>query len=188
MNFPPKTLVLTTLLCFIISFTALAKQTFTPKDLLELKYIGSFHLSPDGSEVIYSVSIPRGPNEEAGKAHKTYYHLNIQDGENVPLFKEGIKVSGIQWHPQDEIISFLLEKKGEPTQVWVMNKDAEMKQITFAANDVEDFKWNPKGGGLAYRSETPKSDKRKRVGRAGLRFYLFRGKLKEHTFILYGSE
>lgn len=186
MNFSKKVFFPTVVFCFVISFAAISQQAFGPEDLLSIKSVSNIQLSPDGSEIIYSLSTPRGPNEEAGAAHTRYYRFNIAAATSIALFEAGIKVSGLQWHPEGNMICFLQKAENESKQIWLMKKSGELKQITFLSNDVKSFKWSPAGDGLAYLSTTAKTAKEKELKKRAYDFIFYEENLK-NTNLFYMS-
>ncbi len=172
---------------FIVAISiqkANSQSAFTPKDLLELKSASISQLSADGSELIYAVSIARGPNEAAGAAHRTYYKMNLNTHESQALFKEDVKGSSPLWSPDGTVIGFLLPTE-EITQVWAMPvMGGDMIQLTHAEGSVNSFKWNPATGGLAYLSRDVVSEKEKELKKRGYGFIFYEENLKNNNLFV----
>ena len=167
------------LFVFLFSYALSAQNVLSPSDLLGLKTAGEVQISPDGTEVIYSVSTPRGPNEPAGEAQSTYYRMNLQEGSTSPLFPDDMKGSDPLYNPGGNHIGFLYASDGEPGQVWIMQTDGErMIQLTHADGEVTAFRWQPGKLGLAYLSETPVTDKEKELEQRGYGFIYYEENLK----------
>lgn len=177
-----KTILISIFFIFVISIQNVNSQSaFTPKDLLELKSVSISQLSSDGSELIYSISTPRGPNEAAGGSHRTYYKMDIDSRESQPLFEEGVNASSPQWSPDGTMIGFLLSTEGI-TQVWAMPLlGGDMLQLSWSETGINNFKWNPATGGLAYLSRDAVSEKEKELKKRGYGFIFYEENLKNNN-------
>ena len=109
----PSTYALVLLLCMIQA--APAQDILSASDLLGLKNAGEVQISPDGTEMIYSVSTPRGPNEAPGEARSRYFRMILADGTTIPLFPGDMKGSDPLYHLNGNHIGFLYAKNGEPS-------------------------------------------------------------------------
>lgn len=162
-----------------------AQNILSPKDLLGLKSASVAQLSPDGGELIYSVSTPREPNEAAGGAHRDYFVMDLQTNEHKALFDGEINGSSPQWSPDGTMIGFLYSKDGEPKQVWARpTMGGQMVQLTKAKSGVNSFKWNPSTGGLAYLSYQSRSDKEKELEKRGYGFIFYEENLKNNNLFI----
>ena len=66
---------------------AFGQDVLSPEELLKLKSVSAFQISPKGKEVIYSVSTPRGPNDEPGSSSRKYLRASISNWIPSPLFE-----------------------------------------------------------------------------------------------------
>jgi len=167
------------LIVFLFTCALSAQNVLSPSDLLGLQTAGDVQISPDGTEVIYSVSTRRDPNEPAGEAHSIYYKMNLLDGSTTPLFPDGIEGSDPLYHPDGNHIGFLYAGNGEPGQVWIMQTDGEkVIQLTHAKGEVTAFRWQPGKMGLAYLSGTPVTEREKELEQRGYGFVFYEENLK----------
>jgi len=97
-----------------------SQNVLSPDELLELKSCNNLQLSPDGTQILYSVSTPRSPNEPQGKADISYWRMTINEGTALPLFREEIKGSSPRWSPDGKTIGFLYAEEEKNKQVWAM--------------------------------------------------------------------
>jgi dipeptidyl aminopeptidase/acylaminoacyl peptidase len=175
------------ILAFILAFAMtafqknLAQTALTPAGLLSLESCSLHQLSPDGTEIIYSVITPRGANEKPGSAHRKYYRMKLNTTEPRLLFEEGFKGNSPQYSPDGLYIAFTHKPEEGQTQVWIMPTGGGDKiQLTHAGNGVNDYKWQPDGKGLAYISKSPETKKEKELKARGYGFIFYEENLKNN--------
>ena len=178
-------------ICFSIAILTIGMLTLsgqdvlTASDLLGLKSVAGVQLSPDGSELIYSVSTPRRPNDKPGGSKSTYYRMTLADGSSVPLFKEKTQGSSPRWSIDGKHIGFLFGKNGDPKQVWAMPAHGgEMFNLTNAKSGVSSFRWQPGTKGIAYLSNTPITSKEKELSERGYGFIYYEENLKNTNLFI----
>ena len=185
MNVISKSLLSILIIC-LFSFQVIGQSTFTPEDLLQLKSARGTQISPDGSELIYSISTPRTSNEKAGSSHSKYYRMNLKSGESKLLFAEEIKGSSPQWNPNGDYIGFKKKDEAGIYQVYGLHiKSGNIKQLTYSDLSIGSYKLNPIGIGLAYTLRQPKSDREKELNKRGYGFIFYEENLKSN--MLYVS-
>ncbi|MFC2116579.1 prolyl oligopeptidase family serine peptidase [Bacteroidota bacterium] len=156
-----------------------SQNVLSPRELLEIKSCGNVQLSPNGTQILYSISTPRTPNESQGPANITWWKMTLKDGNTTPLFQEGIKGSSPQWSPDGKTIGFLYAEEDQIKQVWALpDDDGEMTALTRSEADVSYFRWNPGGDGLAFLARTPETAKENELGDRGYGFIFFEENLK----------
>ena len=57
---------------------SICQSVFSPKDLLSIERCKIHQLSPYGTELIYSISTPRGANFKPGQAHTKYLKMKLK--------------------------------------------------------------------------------------------------------------
>ncbi len=184
-----KTYTLVLALCLVVALFAFTpgfgQQPVSPGDLLGMERASIHQLSPDGTEIIYSVSIPRGANEAPGSARRTYYRMDLETKASSPLFEEGFKGSSPQYSPDGTYIAFTHREKDSLTQVWVVPAaGGEMVQLSHADNNVGTFRWHPDGKGLAYLSEEPATPREIDLKKRGYGFIFYEEDLKNDRLFL----
>jgi len=156
-----------------------SQSILSSSELLKLERASVYQISPDGSEIIYSVSTPRGPNEEPGSTHLIYYRLDLSGNATSLLFDEDFKGSSPQYSPDGEYISFTHKKEEGMTQVWAMPAaGGDMVQLTDAENGVNYYTWHPDGLGLAYLSMEPKTERELELEKRGYDFIYYEENIK----------
>lgn len=160
-----------------------AQEALSAADLLSLRTAGNIQVSPDGSELIYSVSTPRGPNEEAGPSHTAYFRMKLTAGvgeEALPLFPEGIRGTSPRYSPDGSMIAFIRSTEKDGRQVWAMPAGGgEVRQLTSATGGISDFRWQPGHRGMAYLEEAAETEREKELERRGYGFIFYEENLKD---------
>ncbi len=179
-SFPGLLLSLAILL--INPITSAAQDPLSPEELLKLQSISVVQLSPDNQEVIYSVSTPRGANEKPGGATRKYFRASLADWKPTLLFENNKNAASPQYSPDGQYIGYLYAIKGEPRQVWIMEKSGgEPKKLTFESAGVSQFKWQPGKKGIAYLSSELTSEREKDLKERGYDFIFYEENLKNST-------
>ncbi len=179
------TLVTLTLATLILTFSVNAQNPFSAGDLLALKSAGNLQISPDGTEILYSVSTPRGANEAPGGSHTDYFRMNLERGVSSPLFADTLRGSSPRYSPDGKRIGFLYSAAGEADQVWFMESaGGEISKLTDAPGGVSTFLWQPGKNGIAYLSETPSTEREKELKERGYGFIFYEENLKNNNLYL----
>ncbi len=120
----------------------------TPETLWSFGRIGGVTLSPDKSEVLYTVT---WYNIAENKSYREVYKQSINGGEriqltNTPDFNEG----NVVWRPDGKKIGYLSSKSGS-TQMWEMNTDGSEQTIISDVKDgIDGFNYSPDGSKIAF--------------------------------------
>jgi len=165
------------------------QSVFTPEDLLGIERCSIHQLSPDGNELIYSVLISRGTNEKPGPAHRNYFRMNLSNKESNPLFEKVVKGSSLRYSPDGSLIAFIYKKEKDPKQVWgIPASGGDIVQLTHAKGDVNYFRWQPDGQGIAYLSKEPKSARELELKKRGYDFTYYEENLKNKQLFIVRFE
>jgi dipeptidyl aminopeptidase/acylaminoacyl peptidase len=190
MNPPKKSSALFALFLLSAAVTvALAQDVLTAGDLLRLKTAGGVQICPDGSEILYEVSTPRGPNDEPGGPRTAWFRLNLKDRSVTALFPDSIQGTSVQYSPGGELIGFLHSGHDVLKQVWIMDlAGGNLKQITRAEGGVNYFRWQPCNRGIGYLSQTPETDREVELKKRGYGLIFYEEGLKNTNLFLAGFD
>lgn len=158
------------LLALLIPTNA-AKRPVGVDDVLSMKQVGRAVISPDGSQVLYTVSEWEWP---AGKAEpdkgdkppemRSHVWVVPSDASTPPrqLTSSERGESQPEWSPDGKTISFISARgasgaggaaggEGPKAQVWLMRIDGgEPRKLTDAKEAVTQYKWSPEGKRVGY--------------------------------------
>jgi dipeptidyl aminopeptidase/acylaminoacyl peptidase len=163
-----------------LCFQANSQEVLSPAELLQLESMGGLEVNPVRDELIYSVSTPRGPNEDPGGSRTRYFRDAPSFAAPEPLFSGDIKGRSPQYSPDGEHIGFLYAEKEGTSQVWMMDlAGKQMKKLTHEASGVSSFQWQPGKQGIAYLTSSPETAREKALKDRGYDFIYYEENLKE---------
>jgi len=165
---------------------AAADSPFTAEDVLNFKRVSSAAVSPDGAWAAFTVSVPRGANDEPGGAWSELWVVSTKGGAPKPFITGKVNASSPQWNPDGARISFLMAR-GEKakTQVWMIPlAGGEAVEVTSSETNVASYRWHPGGGQIAYVATTPPSKREKELDKKGYGFTFYEENLKDRNLHL----
>ncbi|MBD3224340.1 MAG: prolyl oligopeptidase family serine peptidase [Caldithrix sp.] len=155
--------------------TTLTADPLKPADVLNLEYVTSAKISPDGQHIAYTLRVPRDPGDKPGGAWYELHVVNTETGQSRPFITGEVNISSIQWHPDGSSIAFRA-RRGEQkrTQVWMIPVDGgEARAVTDHETSVSSFEWHPDGKHIAFIAIAPKSEKAKTLDDKGYNFIYY---------------
>jgi dipeptidyl aminopeptidase/acylaminoacyl peptidase len=118
----------------------LASDIMTPEVLWSFGRIGEPDVSPDGTEVLYSVT---NYNIAENKSYRDLYLVAVNGGSPVRLTSTPEKESSAIWRPDGKKIGYMSAKSGE-MQLWEMNPDGTGAiQVSEIKGGISGFKYSP---------------------------------------------
>ena len=150
-----KTLVAAALVLVSISSPlAQSKRAVTFDDVLAIKAVGGATLSPDGSQVLYTVR-QWVAEKERMEARTHIWSVATNGSTPARQITSGEKGdSQPQWSPDGKFISFVSARgAGEDVkaQVYVMRADGgEAARLTDSRENVSSYSWSPDNTRIAY--------------------------------------
>ncbi len=118
-----------------------AGGVLTPEILWKFGRLGSMDLSPDGSEILYTITrYDVGTNQSITDIYK----VSTAGGDAVRLTDGTGKFYSPKWFPTGEKIGFLT---GD--QLWEMDSEGQgKKQVSFFESGINHFDWSPDGSSI----------------------------------------
>ncbi len=163
----------------------MAKEPFTPKDLLNLKSVAEVAISPDGGQIAYTVKVTRAADDKPGHAYRELYLVSVKSGETRAFITGKVEVSKIAWRPDGSGISFLTKRNDDPTQVWMIPVNGgEAVKITDSETSVSEYRWHPSGKMLGFIAVTAADTHENALKDAGYGFIFYEENLKHRNLYL----
>ncbi len=145
-----------------------SKRPMTLVDMLEVPVVGDPRLSPDGKQVVFTIS------KADWKANTRVSHLwrVNADGTNLIQLTNGPRnESSPVWSPDGTRIAFITQRTGEQAegtpqaaQIFLIdNSGGEAEQLTKHDTSVMDLAWSPGGDILYFRAADPKTPAQKEL-------------------------
>lgn len=128
-------------------------RAITPKDVARIRSIGQIAISPDGSEIAYTLSVPREPGGDRNGPAWAELHVVAFDGTRDRPFVTGeVNVSHLRWSPDGRYVSYLARREGDDhTSIYVIPAVAgESVRLYEHETSVQAFDWRPDGGAIAF--------------------------------------
>ena len=140
-----------------------ATDGLTVADIMRLQNCTAAEISPDGRWIAYTVSVPRGLEEKAGRAHGELHVVETATGRSLPFVTGEVSVRSPRWTPDGARIGFLTKREpAKHTQVWAIPLDGgEAVPVTEAESDVQVFRWHPDGKRVLFSATTPRTQEQK---------------------------
>ncbi|HZU76588.1 MAG TPA: S9 family peptidase, partial [Dehalococcoidia bacterium] len=126
---------------------ARATRAFTPQDLVMMERVSDPQVSPDGSQVAFTV---RQTDFDANRGVNGIWRLSLRDRDARPvrLTAQGESSESPRWSPDGRTLFFLSTRSGS-AQVWRLDEGGgEARQVTRLPLDVNGFRVSPDGRSL----------------------------------------
>ena len=130
-------------------------------DLNELAHVGDPQVSPDGKQIVYTVS---RVDTEDDKSVSELWMVDWDGSNNLQLTYGTGSTSSPQWSPDGRYLAFTSSRPGKAkgSQVWVLDRrGGEARQVTDVKQDLSDFRWSPEAKQLVLtlrEKDEPESD------------------------------
>ncbi|MBN8729458.1 MAG: S9 family peptidase [Acidobacteria bacterium] len=125
------------------------KQPFTVERLLELQRLSEHELSPDGTQVAFTVQTV---NVEANTKPRQIWVVPLAGGTPRKLTTEGNNYRP-RWSADGKSLAFLSTRSGS-AQVWLMNADGSgARQVTTISTEADAVSFVPGGSKIVFTSE-----------------------------------
>ena len=147
-------------LLLLAAWPLAAADTLTPFDVARIRTVGSIAISPDGSRIAYTLSVPRRVLDEEDGAAWEELHVVGKDGVSHPFVTGAVNVAGIAWTKDGREISFVAKRgKDEYRCLWAIAADGgEARKLLCHEGDIGSYSFAPDGKRLAFLAaeEAPK--------------------------------
>nr|WP_321486466.1 S9 family peptidase [uncultured Draconibacterium sp.] len=118
----------------------LSSDVMTPEVLWSFGRLGGTQLSPDGTQVLYTVTYY---NIEENKSYRDIYTIPVAGGEAKNLTNTAQNEYNAVWRPDGKKIGYLSSASGS-VQLWEMNPDgSDMRQVSEIEGGIFGFQYAP---------------------------------------------
>ena len=124
----------------VLATTGIAQDKLTPELLWQLERIEEFKVSPDGKQILFSLT-KYDLNENKGNAD--LYVMSVDGGNPKKITGFAGSETNPRWRPDGKKIAFLSSMDGT-TQAWEIDPDGgNVKRITNIGNGISNFSYSP---------------------------------------------
>ena len=118
----------------------LSSDVMTPEVLWSFGRLGGAQVSPDGTQVLYTVTYY---NIEENKSYRDIYTIPVAGGEAKNLTNTAQNEYNAVWRPDGKKIGYLSSAFGS-VQLWEMNPDgSDMRQVSEIEGGIFGFQYAP---------------------------------------------
>lgn len=127
-------------------------DTLSPHDVAALRAVSGAAISPDGSTIAYTLSVPRTPGEGEDGAPWTELHVIARDGSAPRPFVTGeVNVGSVSWTPDGRGIAFTAKREGDKgSALYILPIDGgEARRAASLSTSVRGYAFSPDGRRVA---------------------------------------
>ena len=170
--------------CSFASVCVGQDNILTVDDVAAMRAVTSVRISPDGSHVAYTLSVPRDPkNDESGGAWSEL-HVVDRQGNSRAYITGHVNIGSIDWTPDGSGISYLARRNDDKNSSLYMIPflGGESQKIASLKSSISAYAWHPDGKHVALMASAPKSDEEKSLEEKGFNAEIYEEQL-QHTKI-----
>lgn len=183
--------LLSVALTFLSSSFALGQAVpLNEQDIAKMKYVNGAAISPDGNLIAYTQVVQRTlMKDENGSA---FSHLHIVDttGKSRAFVTGQTNVSGVQWTPDGQAISFLSKRDGDSaTSLYVISvAGGEARRLVSHSTSISAYTWRPDGNQIAFIATEPEDPAAKDLKSKGFNAEVYEENLRNTRIWLADSD
>lgn len=139
-------------------------EVMTPHHVAKLRGVSSAKMSPDGSRVAFTRSVPRIPFEDDDGSSWTELHvIQLETGVTTPFITGEQSVRSIRWTPDGKGIGFLAKRSGDDhTALYVIPVAGgeARRALALEERSIGSYSFAPDGESVAVTATAPKQKAR----------------------------
>jgi dipeptidyl aminopeptidase/acylaminoacyl peptidase len=159
------------LVCAAVSVGVVADAGgLTFEQLAALRTARGAVISPDGSMIAYTLSVPRRPGVDTDGGNWSELHVvSVEEGVDRTFIGGEVSVSGVQFSPDGKLITYLAKRDGDDHKnLWAIPvSGGESRRMVVFDSAIEDYELSPDGSKVAFVAKQPESEERKEFTEKG---------------------
>ena len=165
-----KRLILVSFVLRLMLFPPVAADGLTYEQLAAIRSVGSVNLSPDGSRIAYTLTLPRRPGYDENGPARTELRVTATDGSWDRAYVSGkVGPSGIRFTPDGTMLTYLTKRdEDEHRSIWAIHVNGgESRRLLSFDTNIENYRVSPDGKRIAFLALAPESDAREKAKKKG---------------------
>jgi len=164
-------------LSFVIALAATAAAaTMTPFDVMKIRSVSSAVISPDGTRIAYTLTVPRNILEKDDDG-SPFSELHVVDstGASRAFITGEVGIGGVRWTADSRTLSFLAKRgKDEFRSLYLIDiTGGEARRVLTHETDISEYSWSPDGKRVAFTATEADAKKKKDLVKKGFTQIIF---------------
>ena len=133
-------------------------RTLTPLDVSRIQSVGEVAIQPDGSQIAYTLTVPREVGIEVNGPAWTELHVVRTDGgDDRPFVSGRVNILQPRWSPDGRYLAYLAKRQDDDHRsIYVIPAEAgESVKLIEYETDIQDYDWRPDGRAVAFIAKEP---------------------------------
>ena len=147
-----------------------AGDGLTFEQLSAIRTVTSARMSPDGSVIAYSLSVPRRPGYDENGPARTELRVVASDGSWDRVYIGGdVGPSAVRFTPDGALLTYLAKREDdEHRSLWAIPvKGGESRRLLTFETGIENYRVSPDGSRVAFLALEPDDEGRKKAKEKG---------------------
>ncbi len=155
-------------------------ERFTPFHVAKIRAVTSAVISPDGSKVAYTLSVPRRPPAEEDGPSWVELHVVGREGKGRPYVTGEVNVGSVSWTPDGKGILFLAKRgKDEHRSLYRIDAEGgEARKVLSFGSDLAGYSLKQDGKRVAFLATDPEPKAKAEAKKKGFSQVVFEEELK----------
>lgn len=157
------------LLMLVAASPAMAERAMTSIDVARLQSVGSAVISPDGSMIAYTRTVPRIPFAEDSGSAWSELHVIGKDGKSRPFITGDESVGAVRWSPDSQSITFLAKRSGDEKKALyrISVLGGEAVELLEHETDIAEYAFSPDGKQIAFIASEKEAEETENIEKKG---------------------
>jgi dipeptidyl aminopeptidase/acylaminoacyl peptidase len=151
-------------------------QALSLEEIVSLKHVTSVHMSPNGDQIAYLLSVPRALYEDDDGAAYQELHLVDLDGNSRPFVTGKIEITRAAWSADGKSVYFIAKR--DPDEDFnslyeISLAGGEAVEILKHGNSIKDIFPSPDGKRIAFLASEAPPEKKKDLEEKGFKAVVY---------------